>query len=65
MFRRFYHEALAARASANPFAPVPAVWGARFFERALAAGHGALLPEDELLRVADRIAAESGRGIAA
>jgi hypothetical protein len=44
VFTRFYDVALATRAPANPFAPVPAVWGTRFFECVLAAGHASLLP---------------------
>jgi hypothetical protein len=65
MFRRFYRNAVTARDADNPFAPVPAVWGARFFERALASGHGALLPDGELLRLADRVVTECSSDITA
>ncbi len=59
MFTRFYRQALELPAAGNPFAPIPAVWGARFFERALVAGHGALLPEDVLRELAERALATS------
>ena len=54
MFTRFYRHALDLVAAENPFAPIPALWGARFFERALVAGHAALLPDDVLRDLADR-----------
>jgi glycosyltransferase involved in cell wall biosynthesis len=60
MFTRFYRHAVALPAAENPFAPVPAVWGARFFERALASGHAALLPGAVLCDLADRVLATCG-----
>ncbi len=60
MFERFYREAMAQREAANPFAPVPAVWGTRFFELVLAAGQAALLPDAVLRTIADRTLAALG-----
>jgi hypothetical protein len=57
MFERFYRDAVARPSASNPFAPVPAIWGARFFELALAFGHAALLPGDVLSALADRVLA--------
>jgi glycosyltransferase involved in cell wall biosynthesis len=60
MFERFYRDAAALQGASNPFAPVPAIWGARFFEQALASGHAALLPGDVLRAFADRVIATLG-----
>jgi glycosyltransferase involved in cell wall biosynthesis len=60
MFERFYRDAVALPHPSNPFAPVPAIWGARFFELALACGHAALLPGDVLSALADRVLATLG-----
>jgi glycosyltransferase involved in cell wall biosynthesis len=53
MFERFYRTALAQEAPANPFAPVPAVWGAGFYDQVLGAGHAAQLPPAALREIAD------------
>lgn len=60
MFERFYRDAVALPDASNPFAPVPAIWGARFFEQALAFGHAALLPGNVLSVFADRVLATLG-----
>ena len=60
MFERFYRDALALPHASNPFAPLPAIWGARFYEQALASGHAALLPGDVLRAFADRVLATFG-----
>ena len=60
MFERFYRDAVALADVSNPFAPVPAIWGARFFEQALAFGHAALLPGEVLCAFADRVLAALG-----
>jgi GT2 family glycosyltransferase len=57
MLRRFYGKALTTQSAPNPFAPVPAVWGTRFFAQALGRGHAAILPPDVLRDLADRVAA--------
>jgi GT2 family glycosyltransferase len=56
MFSGFYAEALRTPAPQNPFAPVPAVWGARFFEQALGCGHAAILPPEVLRELVQRVA---------
>lgn len=62
MFARFYRDAVAAKPPANPFAPLPRVWGKRFFECALAAGHASMLPPEVLRDCADRaVALGAGR----
>lgn len=60
MFQRFYRDAVALQGVSNPFAPVPAIWGARFFEQVLASGRAALLPGDVLRAFADRVLATLG-----
>jgi hypothetical protein len=60
MFERFHREAAALTAPENPFAPVPSVWGARFYEQMLASGRAALLPPDVLRELTDRVAATYG-----
>lgn len=57
MFVDFHHAAVKMNSAPNPFAPVPAVWGARFFAHALGSGHAALLPSSVLSDLADRAAA--------
>ncbi len=57
MFVEFYHSAVNMKSAPNPFAPVPAVWGARFFAHVLGSGHAALLPSSVLADLADRAAA--------
>jgi glycosyltransferase involved in cell wall biosynthesis len=59
MFSRYYREVLALAEPPNPFAPVPAVWGARFFERALARGHAPLLPAHALRALIDELLAQA------
>lgn len=59
-FASFYLDALSQRDPPNPFAPVPHVWGARFFESALGAGHASLLPPSALRDWAGRAAAALG-----
>jgi len=55
MLRDFYADAADARDAANPFAPLPAVWGDLFWVRAIEHGHAALLPPGVVARLADRI----------
>lgn len=57
---RFYETALATRSPANSFAPVPAVWGERFFIQLLAGGNAETLPPAVLRDLAERAAACSG-----
>ena len=54
MFIEFYHAALTLKSAPNPFAPVLAVWGTRFFAHALSAGHAALLTPAILRDLAQR-----------
>jgi hypothetical protein len=61
MLRAFYADAAVARDTANPFAPLPAVWGDLFWVRAIEHGHAALLPPDVVARLADRILDAIGR----
>ena len=60
MFAAFYDAALATQAPANPFAPVPAVWGERFFAQVLASGHAGSLPATVLRDLSVRVAATCG-----
>jgi GT2 family glycosyltransferase len=57
MFARFYRDAVKAGAPDNRFAPLPCVWGTRFIECALAAGHATMLPPQVLCDYADRAVA--------
>jgi hypothetical protein len=57
MLSRFYDQALKMQSAPNPFAPVPAVWGTRFFAQVLGRGHAAILPDDVLRDLVDRVAA--------
>jgi len=54
MFARFYDTAVVAQAPDNPFAPLPCIWGRRFFACALTAGHATMLPPRILRDCADR-----------
>ena len=56
MLSRFYDRALHMESAPNPFAPVPAVWGTRFFAQAFGRGHASILPTDVLRDLADRAA---------
>ena len=59
-FAAFYDAALATQAPTNPFAPVPAVWGERFFAQVLASGHAVSLPATVLRDLSVRVAATCG-----
>jgi glycosyltransferase involved in cell wall biosynthesis len=62
MLNRFYGEALRMRSAENPFAPIPAVWGTRFFAQAFGRGHASIMPVDVLRDLAGRAAAiDEGR----
>ena len=54
MLRARYLDALRAAPAGNRFAPLPSVWGALFWLRAIEGGNAALLPEG----VAERLARE-------
>ena len=53
----FYETALAARSPPNRFAPVPAIWGGRFFAQLLASGNASALPAAVLRDMARRVTA--------
>jgi GT2 family glycosyltransferase len=59
-FAVFYDAALATHQAENPFAPVPAVWGERFFAQVLARGHATSLPASVLRDLLVRAAAAAG-----
>ena len=56
-FAAFYDAALATLRAENPFAPVPAIWGERFFAQVLAHGHATSLPASVLRDLSVRAAA--------
>ena len=60
MFARFYAGAVRATQAHNPFAPLPCVWGTRFFTCALASGHATMLPPEVLADCAQRAGAMIG-----
>jgi tetratricopeptide (TPR) repeat protein len=60
MLASFYDSALATRSPANPFAPIPAIWGERFFVQLLTSGSSGALPATVLRDVALRVAAGCG-----
>ncbi len=56
-FAAFYDAALATLRAENPFAPVPAIWGERFFAQVLEHGHATSLPVGILRDLSVRAAA--------
>jgi glycosyltransferase involved in cell wall biosynthesis len=60
MFARFYAHAVQAMRPRNPFAPLPCVWGTRFFACALSSGHATMLPAEVLADCARRARAMLG-----
>jgi hypothetical protein len=57
IFAAFYDAAVAAPRAENPFAPVPAVWGDRFYAQVLARGHATSLATTVLRDLSVRAAA--------
>ncbi len=64
LFERFHAEAAQTAAPGQPFAPVPAVWGAAYWLRLLQGGQPGLLPPD-VLRACAKAATRIAAGIAA
>ena len=60
MFAGFYAHAVDATRPCNAFAPLPCVWGGRFFACALASGHATMLPAAVLVDCARRALALEG-----
>jgi glycosyltransferase involved in cell wall biosynthesis len=63
IFERFHREAQALSAPDNPFAPIPWVWGRRYYLRLLRGGQAAMLPPEVLRACVDAAARCNGPGI--
>jgi glycosyltransferase involved in cell wall biosynthesis len=59
MFKDFHRHVHNGGDTANRFAPVPQVWGDRFYEQALASGHAGVMPPATLRVLSDRAMAQS------
>jgi glycosyltransferase involved in cell wall biosynthesis len=62
MFTDFHCRAQTAGATANRFAPVPDIWGDRFYEQTFASGHARIMPTATLRALAGRAMARCASG---
>jgi GT2 family glycosyltransferase len=63
MFMNFHQHVQDACDFTNPFAPVPKIWGDRFFEQVLASGRACAIPPATLRALARRVIARGASGM--